>query len=208
MNDEFLRNFFRTLRPKGLLTREPGEPRETFEQLQQRALERERAEEAQRAAHSPVGRDFASLGDNELAARRPPNDLSRQEKRRTAEQRSSRQVAEKANPPPSDGLADASEQVRNTEKAVRRLERLLARAESDIRRWKAQGRILDRARTPRTGHKVFDRAVSIGRAVLKHGATPANLKSAKKRRDKHKSDLAEAKRHLQRVRERLRQTQE
>ena len=75
MNDGFLRNFFQLFRPKGLLTREAGEPPETFEQLKQRALERERAEEAQRArktAPTPVDRDVAGLGDNELAAGRAP----------------------------------------------------------------------------------------------------------------------------------------
>ena len=76
MNKEFLRNFRRIYRPKGLLTRDPGEPPETFEQLQQRALERERAEEAERAeqarqaAPSPTRRDIEGLGDNELSAGR------------------------------------------------------------------------------------------------------------------------------------------
>jgi hypothetical protein len=184
MNKTFLRNFRRIYRPKGLLTREPGEPPETFEQLQQRALERERAELAQQAGTTDEVRAQGAAPQH-------------------AEDRSSRRDSS-----PNDGLAEARVLVRKAENAVSELERLLARAEADIRHWEAQGRILDRARTPRLGHKLVDRALKVGRSVLKHGATPANLESAKKRRDKHRSDLAEARQYLQRMQEQLRRLQE
>ena len=211
MNDGFLRNFFQLFRPKGLLTREPGEPPETFEQLQKRALERERAEEAQQqaatgdfraqgAAPKKTSRDYRR--EDEVRAR------ARQEERRRAEERSSRREAEKANPPPRNGLADASEEVRKAENIVRKLEQDLARVEANIRRWEAQGRILKRSRTPKIPHKVIDRFVKGGRFVLEHVATPANLESNRERREELNRDLPEAKQHLQRMREKLRRLQE
>ena len=211
MNDDFLRNFYRTLRPKGLLTREPGEPPETFEQLQQRALERERAEEAQQQAATG---DFRAQG---AAPKKTSHDnrrvdearaRARQDERRRAEARSSRREAENPDSRSKNELAKAQNAVHNAERIVRRIEREFARAEADVRRWKAQGKILKRTPIPKVPVPIIGPLILAGRLVLEYLSTPSNLEAAQLRVERWSSALPLANQHLEIVRERLRQSQE
>ena len=185
MNDEFLRNFYRIYRPKGLLTRDPGEPPETFEQLQQRALERERAEEAERAEQA-----------NPLA-RREQTQFEKPSALRTG---ASPRPQESDRSGPKEKPKSKLKQIREAENAMRDIKGLIGRAEADVRRWEAQERIHKDRRIPIVSNPFWG-PVLIGIIFYhKHVATPRNLKASRKNYAFWKNELARVKLHLRGLR--------
>jgi|TARA_B100000315_G_scaffold242208_1_gene264126 hypothetical protein len=159
MNDDFLRNFYRIYRPKGLLTRDPGEPPETFEQLQQRALERERAERA-----NPLSQREQSTPEKPSALRTGASPRPQESDHSGREEK----------PGPS------LEKIRKAENAVREIKGLIKKAEADVRRWEAQERIHKDSRIPLVPNPFFGPVLIALHIIHKLVATPRNLKTSRK----------------------------